>query len=109
MSYSAKSISGVSNLLVVALLVLILLLAGVVPDVENPFAAIWAAGPPEEPILRIETGMHTAKINRIDTDRQGGTLLTCSVDKTLRLWDLKSGKLEKTLRVPIDRGKDGKL
>ncbi|MDM8543002.1 caspase family protein [Desulfococcaceae bacterium HSG9] len=68
-----------------------------------------AADPPEEPILRIETGMHTAAINRIGMDAAERILMTTSKDKTVRVWDMASGRLKKILRAPMDTGKDGML
>ncbi len=65
--------------------------------------------PTTEPILRIETGMHTAPIIRIGVDAAERFLLTASDDKTLRLWDLHTGDLLKTYRVPIGAGDEGKL
>ena len=71
--------------------------------------ATRAAEPPTEPILRIETGRHTAPIRRIATDIQNRWLATASHDKTLRIWDLRSGTLLQTLRPPIGEGEEGKL
>ncbi len=71
--------------------------------------AAHAAAPTTEPILRIETGMHTAGIKRIDVDAAERFLLTASDDKTLRLWDLHTGDLLTTYRVPIGAGNEGKL
>jgi len=65
--------------------------------------------PSSEPILRIETGMHTASIRQIGVDAAERFLLTASSDKTLRLWDLHTGNLLKTYRVPIGAGNEGKL
>ena len=45
----------------------------------------------QEPILRLNTEMHTAKINKIDTDAAGKYILTCSNDKTAKLWDANTG------------------
>ncbi len=56
---------------------------------------------PKKPILRIETGIHTSKGNKISTDGQGKMLLTVSNDKTARLWDAATGTLLKTFRIPI--------
>ena len=61
------------------------------------------------PVLRIETGMHTAMIYRIDTDAAGRFLVTGSQDKTVRVWDLASGQLLRTLRPPIGNGDEGKI
>jgi WD40 repeat protein len=68
-----------------------------------------AAEVPTRPFLRIETGMHTAPINRIDADAAGRFLVTGSDDKTVRVWDLGSGRLLRTLRPPIGEGEEGKI
>ena len=70
--------------------------------------------PPTEPIPRIETGMHTAMINRVGVDRDCRVLVTGSDDKTARLWALPeqgmgAPKLLRVLRVPIGPGNDGKI
>lgn len=69
-----------------------------------------AAEPPTEPILRIETGgQHTAPIKRLGVDAAGRWAVTVSLDKTARVWDLNTGKLERVLRPPIGPGHEGKL
>jgi WD40 repeat protein len=74
----------------------------------SPFAA-GGEEPSSQPILRIETGMHTAVIRRIATDDAGRFLVTGSDDKTVRVWDIKSGKLLRILRPPIGPGNEGKI
>jgi len=61
------------------------------------------------PILRIETGMHTAPIWRVDTDLEGRFLVTASDDKTIRLWQLGTDKLIKIFRPPVGEGNEGKI
>jgi hypothetical protein len=56
------------------------------------------------PMLRIETGMHTNMINRMDLDPTGRWLISPSDDKTVRLWDLKKKELANTFRPPIGEG-----
>ncbi|MYL84032.1 hypothetical protein GTA51_12915 [Desulfovibrio aerotolerans] len=69
-----------------------------------------AAGtPPTEPILRIETGMHTALIKRIAVDGLGRYLATASDDKTCRVWDIKTGEELRVLRPPIGNDYEGRL
>ena len=68
-----------------------------------------AAEPPAKPILRIETGMHTAMINRIGLDQANRWLVSTSDDKTLRLWELPAGRLTRIFRPPIGEGNEGKL
>ncbi|WP_395744786.1 hypothetical protein [Prosthecobacter sp.] len=78
----------------------------------------FAAEPPIAPMLRIEAGMHTAMINRIATDAAGRVVLTCSDDKTARLWSLPAATADgtrppatllRTFRIPLGAGDEGKL
>lgn len=73
----------------------------------TPFS--YAFGPPEEPMIRVEAGMHTATITAIATDQENRYLVTASLDKTVRLWDASSGKLIRVYRPPFDNGDEGKL
>jgi WD40 repeat protein len=73
-------------------------------------ALISADGPPQAPILRLELGMHSARISQIGTDTQGRFLIAASRDKTARLWDASNGQLLRVFRVPSDEGSNnGKL
>jgi WD40 repeat protein len=71
--------------------------------------AALAQQPPTKPILRIETGMHTAVIWRIGVDAANRFLVTGSQDKTVRLWELSTGRLIKVIRPPIGEGDEGKI
>jgi WD40 repeat protein len=53
--------------------------------------------------------MHTAGIRRIATDAAGRLAVTASDDKTARVWDVASGRLLQTLRIPVDQGFEGTL
>jgi WD40 repeat protein len=77
--------------------------------VPAPYALAQTNEPSREPILRIETGMHTATIKRIGVDAANRYLVTASDDKTVRVWELASGKLLRTIRVPIGAGGEGRL
>lgn len=65
--------------------------------------------PPPHPILRIETGMHTAGIEHISLDASNRILATCSRDKTVRIWNLSNGNLVSTLHPPIGAGREGMI
>jgi WD40 repeat protein len=92
-------------------------------DPRNRFASFfliaigWGAGapapaaeaPPAEPILRIETGMHTSIVTAISTDAAGRYAVTSSIDRTARVWDIASGGARAILRPPIDHADMGKL
>jgi hypothetical protein len=71
-------------------------------------AAIKAC-PDQDPVLRIETGMHTASIKRIGVDAACRLAATGSEDKTVRLWSLPDGKPLRTQRLPIGNGNAGKI
>ncbi|MFN3605513.1 MAG: WD40 repeat domain-containing protein, partial [Leptonema sp. (in: bacteria)] len=53
--------------------------------------------------------MHTAVIRRIAIDREERFLVTGSEDKTIRVWDLKNGRLIRTIRPPIGSGNEGMI
>ncbi|MBF0446349.1 MAG: hypothetical protein HQL68_12245, partial [Magnetococcales bacterium] len=69
----------------------------------------FAGEPTNEPILRLEGQMHTAKVLRFATDSANSFFVSSSHDKTLRIWQLPSGRLRKIIRVPIDNGSEGEL
>ncbi len=78
------------------------------------FVVAWvclaaAAEPPTEAMLRVDPGMHTAMIRRIAIGATGKNLVTASDDKSLRVWELPSGRLVRTIRPPIGKGHEGKF
>src|SRR5580693_6486472 len=75
------------------------------PALENAIKAC----PSQDPILRIETGMHVAVIRSIGVDRACHIAATGSEDKTVRVWSLPDGRLLRTLRVPIGPGNGGRI
>jgi WD40 repeat protein len=62
-----------------------------------------------KPILRLNTKMHSNRINKISTDANGKLILTSSWDKTAKLWDANTGELLKTFHIPIDEGYEGMI
>jgi len=68
-----------------------------------------AREPVAEPILRVEAGMHTTLIRRVAVDAPRQRLITCSDDKTVRVWQMPEARLVATLRPPIDAGHEGQL
>jgi len=67
-----------------------------------------SSGLPDQPMLRIESGMHSATIRKIAVDGAGKLLATAADDKTVRLWNLHDGELVRTWRLPSDDGDVGK-
>ena len=62
-----------------------------------------------EPTLRIETGTHTAAVAGIATDAENNYLVTASEDKTIRVWNLPSGRPMRVIRPEIGEDDEGKL
>jgi WD40 repeat protein len=77
--------------------------------VSSALAAATRACPDQDPVLRIETGMHVAPVKRIGVDAQCRLAATASDDKTVRLWSLPDGKPLRILRPPIGAGDFGKV
>jgi hypothetical protein len=71
--------------------------------------ALHAAEPVTTPLLRVETGMHTTQIRRVLPDLPRNRLITCSDDKTVRVWQMPEMRMISVLRVPIDAGHEGQL
>jgi WD40 repeat protein len=86
----------------------LVLIIGLACSIETNLLA-QTVGPSRDPILRIETGMHTAKITRISVDAANRFLVTGSHDKTVRVWELPSGRLLRVLRPPVGAGNEGKI
>jgi hypothetical protein len=85
---------------IVALVALALFAAGSARGEERPSAP---------PVLRLETGMHTAPIRAAAVDAGGRLLATASFDKTVRLWSLPGGEPLRVLRPVIGSGQEGEL
>ncbi|MFA5955110.1 caspase family protein [Hyphomicrobium sp.] len=74
----------------------------------NELAQAIANCPPVDPIFRIESGVNTAKINRLSADDKCNIFATASEDKTARVYRA-DGSLLSVLRPPIGPGNGGKL
>jgi WD40 repeat protein len=72
-------------------------------------AATLHAQTAKPPMLRIDTGMHTTKITRIGMDAAERFLVTGSYDKTVRVWELATGRLLRTIRPPAGTGNEGQI
>jgi len=71
--------------------------------------AAVAAAQADKPVLRIEAGMHTASVRRISVDAAGRYLVSGSEDKTVRVWQLATGRLLRILRPPIGDDNEGMI
>lgn len=87
------------------------LLGALLGTLAGSFAArpVLAADASTGAFLRIETGGHTARVNRLASDAQGRLIATVSNDKSLRLWARDGGEPLGVLRVPMEAGDEGAL
>ena len=65
--------------------------------------------PDMTPKLRIEAEMHSAFLKRIGLSADQRLAATGGDDKTVRIWRMPEGKLERILRIPIGDGNLGKI
>ena len=65
-------------------------------------------GLPTEPMLRINAPGHIAIIRRIATDAAERFAVTASDDKTVRVWSLPDGTLQRVIWLPSGEGNLGK-
>ena len=71
--------------------------------------AAWGEALPTAPLLRIETGRHTAFIHALALDEVAGKAYSASEDKTIRVWRIADGRLLDTFRVPAGLRAEGQL
>lgn len=72
-------------------------------------APALAAEPPREPMLMIDSGGHTALVRAILFTKDGSRIVSGADDKTIRVWDWRSGKTERQIFVPAADGEFGKV
>jgi len=61
------------------------------------------------PILTIDPGAHTAMVRELIFTSDGSYLISVGDDKVVRVWDVKSGKIAKSIRGEIGKGSEGML
>ena len=72
-------------------------------------AAVAAEDAPRKPVLVLDSGGHTAAVKKVLFTPDGKELISVSEDKTIRIWDVKSGESLRVLRPPIGHGLEGML
>jgi WD40 repeat protein len=60
-------------------------------------------------VLALDSGGHTGGVYRLIPNAYGDQLISVSYDKTIRVWDIRTGEPIRVLRPPIDRGALGVL
>src|SRR4051812_3781930 len=81
----------------------------IMPPILALVAAAAVAAPPGEPLLALDAGGHTALVRQVLFTPEGRELISVSDDRTIRVWDVRSGETLRTLRTPIGRGLEGML
>lgn len=65
--------------------------------------------PAERPILAVDAGGHTGRIDKLLLSAYGDQLISVSHDKTIRFWDVQTGEPLRVLRPAIGDGLEGQL
>jgi WD40 repeat protein len=55
----------------------------------------------DRPVLAVDPGMHTARIETLAVDASGRFAVTGSDDRTARIWSVADGKLLRTIWIPV--------
>ena len=63
----------------------------------------------EEPILTIDTGGHKAVIRDVMFTKDGRYLVSAGDDKTVRVWDIRTGEIVRVIRGQVGEGNEGKI
>ena len=63
----------------------------------------------DDPRLVLNTGGHTSVINKVIFTRDGKYLISAGDDKVIRVWEVATGRLARTLQGEIGDGSAGKI
>jgi len=63
----------------------------------------------EKPILQLDTGGHKALIRDVIFTKDGRYLVSASDDKTIRVWNVRTGRIHRIIRGQIGEGSEGKI
>ncbi len=61
------------------------------------------------PLLVTDPGGHTSTVQKVLVTPDKTQVVTVSMDKTVRIWDIASGETVRTLRLPMGVGNEGSL
>ena len=62
-----------------------------------------------EPIFRVDPHGHMADIQKVMFTRDGRFLVSAADDKTMRVWDVETGRCERTILGQIDQSREGRI
>lgn len=62
-----------------------------------------------DPKIVVELGSHSAMATRAAVSIEAGIVVTGAHDRTVRVWDLETGALRRTIRIPSGDGNVGKV
>jgi Caspase domain/WD domain, G-beta repeat len=82
---------------------------GVISNTSGHAASKPVQQPDPTPFLMLDNGMHVGQIYRLGIDGAGKRLVTGSTDKSIRLWDVTTGRLLRRLHVPVASGQVGSV
>src|SRR5580698_8808510 len=63
----------------------------------------------DRPVLRIDPGIHTSDITSLSVDIGSKIVVSGSLDKTVRIWNAQTGKLNAIIDPPFGPGRFGAI
>jgi WD40 repeat protein len=63
----------------------------------------------QRPVLALDSGGHSAFIRNVFITPAGDRVITIGTDKAVRFWDIKTGNVLNTIRLPAGPGDEGAL
>lgn len=61
----------------------------------------------DRPVIAVDPGMHSATVWSQAVDGLGRFVVTGSADRTIKIWSVADGKLQKTIWIPVGSGRTG--
>ena len=76
-----------------------------------PVAAVAQALPADinEPLIKLDSGGHTALVRALIFTQDGKTLFSAGDDKTIRVWNWRERRTDRLIHVPASEGHFGRI
>ncbi len=79
------------------------------PVFDGPLPDIQPVPAGATPVLVLDPGGHTSTVRKVLFTPDGSHVVSVSWDKTVRVWDAKTGETLRTIYLPVGPGEEGTL